>query len=138
MARHGYIDDDWTPETALWRGRVASAIRGRRGQAMLRELVAALDAMPEKRLVARQLQTKDGDCCAIGSLCRAKGRDLTEHADDDEYDLQELNGDLAAMLDVAECLVQEIEYENDEGGWKETPEQRWERMRRWAVKRIQE
>lgn len=139
MGRHGYTDDhDDILQFGRWRGMVKSALRGKRGQAMLRDLVAALDAMPEKRLVSRRLQTKDGECCAIGSLCRAKGLDLTEHADDDEYDLQELNGDLAAMLNVAECLVQEIEYENDEGAWKETPEQRWERMRRWAVKRIKE
>ena len=48
MSRSGYsddIDDNWAH--IMWRGRVASSIRGKRGQAMLRELLAALDAMPE-------------------------------------------------------------------------------------------
>jgi hypothetical protein len=39
-----------------WRGAVASAIRGGRGQAFLREMLAAMDAMPVKRLVANELR----------------------------------------------------------------------------------
>lgn len=48
MSRSGYSNDG--ENIAMWRGQVASAIRGKRGQAFLRELVEALDAMPEKRL----------------------------------------------------------------------------------------
>ena len=137
MGRHGYTDDnDDILQLGRWRGMVKSAIRGKRGQKLIRELAAALDAMPEKRLVSGSLQTKDGDCCAIGCIARVKGHDLTDREDDEECDLQEFNGHLAELLDVAECLVQEIEYENDEGAWKETPEQRWARMRRWCDKRL--
>lgn len=140
MARHGYTDDcDDELAMGRWRGVVASSIRGKRGQAMLRELAAALDAMPEKCLVAGTLQTRDGDCCAIGSLCRVKGIDLTAHEDDDEYDLSELNGALAKELGVAECLVQEIEWINDESGPHDmTPEQRWVWVRAWVGKKTKE
>lgn len=136
MSRHGYHDDLDQQDLAMWRGRVASAIRGKRGQKMLRELRDALDSMPEKRLVGRQLQTKQGDCCALGRLAQTKGIDYTEYESDDEDDLSELNPDMAVAFDVAECLIQEVEYENDEGGWRETPEQRWERMRRWVERQI--
>ena len=139
MTRHGYTDDvDDVLASGRWRGRVASAIRGKRGQALLKELAAALDAMPEKRLIRYTLQAKDGDCCAIGAVCKAKGKDYTAHQDDDPYDLEELNAELANELDVPECLIREIEYENDEGAWKETPEQRWTRIRAWVQKRIKE
>jgi hypothetical protein len=45
MSRSGYSDDCSGRELVLWRGAVASALRGRRGQAFLRELVDALDAV---------------------------------------------------------------------------------------------
>ena len=139
MARHGYSDDiDDVLQLGRWRGMVASAIRGKRGQALLKELAAALDAMPAKRLVKGTLQTKDGDCCAIGAVCKAKGKDYTAHEDDDAYDQQEMNAGIANELDVAECLIQEIEYKNDEGAYKETDEQRWTRVRAWVQKKIKD
>lgn len=139
MARHGYVDDlDDALEAGRWRGRVTSALRGKRGQAMLRELAAAMDAMPEKRLVSGSLQTRDGDCCAIGAVCKAKGLDLTQHEHDRASDLYELNESIAKSLDVAECLVQEIEFINDDWGPNgETPEQRWSRVRSWVAKKIE-
>ena len=48
MSRSGYSDD--AENVAMWRGQVANATRGRRGQKLLRDMVAALDAMPDKRL----------------------------------------------------------------------------------------
>jgi hypothetical protein len=46
MSRSGYSDDHSEWDLIRWRGAVASAIRGKRGQAFLRELLVALDAMP--------------------------------------------------------------------------------------------
>lgn len=138
MGRHGYTDDyDDQLSIGRWRGQVASAMRGKRGKKLLSDLAAAMDAMPEKRLVSGSLQTKGGDCCAIGAVCKARGKDYTSHEEDDECDLQELNTLVAEELDVATCLVQEIEYMNDDAGsHKETPEQRWIRMRSWIDKRL--
>ena len=57
MSRSGYTDDlDDDLAMGRWRGMVASATRGRRGQKLLTDLLAALDAMPEKALVAKQIR----------------------------------------------------------------------------------
>ena len=66
MSRHGYSEDgDSDFPVALYRGRVASAIRGKRGQKMLKELLAALDAMPTKELHAEVFDDPDeGRVCA--------------------------------------------------------------------------
>ena len=57
MSRSGYSDDEGEPgQFAMWSGQVASAIRGKRGQAFLREMAEAMDAMPDKRLIAHDLR----------------------------------------------------------------------------------
>lgn len=133
MSRSGY-SDDWDGEWwdhIRWRGQVASAIRGKRGQAFLRELVEALDAMPEKRLIANDL-AHAGNVCAIGSVGLKRGVDMSE-LDPEDYDT------IAGQFGIAHQLVQEIEYMNDEAGaWKETPEARWGRMRAWAVRQLRD
>lgn len=129
MSRSGYsddCDDNW--ELIKWRGQVASATRGKRGQAFLRELIAALDAMPEKRLIAHDLR-RNGEVCALGSVGVRRGIDL-DALDPEEY------GAIAAAFGIAHQLVQEIEWENDEGGYDDTPEQRWQRMRDWACRHL--
>lgn len=69
MSRSGYsVDGDYSEwQQIMHRGRVASATRGKRGQAMLRDLLGALDAMPHKRLIAHDLIAA-GKVCAISSL----------------------------------------------------------------------
>lgn len=58
MSRHGYSDEGGN--FGAWRGVIASATRGKRGQAFFRALVAALDAMPEKKLIRSELETREG------------------------------------------------------------------------------
>src|SRR5690348_2829748 len=84
MSRSGYSDslDQW--DLIRWRGAVASAIRGKRGQAFLREALAALDALPEKRLVAGELVVAEGDdgiaaeanACLLGAVGLRRRMDL--------------------------------------------------------------
>lgn len=133
MSRSGYSDEiDDQLEYGRWRGRVASAIRGKRGQAMLRELRDALDALPEKRLVAGVLKDEDGCCCTAGVILDAKGVPDLVNREGDDHDW------IAQKLNVAPCVIQEIEWENDEDCYTaETPEQRWVRMREWVERRIQ-
>lgn len=143
MSRSGYIDDcDEQWQFALWRGTVASAIKGRRGQAFLKEMLTALDAMPVKRLVARELEAPDlipcshwglfetTSVCAIGAVGRSRGVDMSRLDPDDRETV-------AGTFGIATPLACEIVYLNDEwGGYKETPEARFARMRAWIVSEI--
>lgn len=115
----------------MWRGRVASAMRGKRGQRLLHDFVAALDAMPNKRLIENDL-VREGDVCSLGACGQYRKLPDLEKLDPKEHDV------LSEKFDVASCMIQEIEFENDEGGplEKETPEARWTRMRKWAEKNI--
>jgi hypothetical protein len=154
MSRSGY-DDDCDDPLALgrWRAQVRSAIRGKRGQAFLRELAAELDAMPVKELIANELINNEGQCCTIGVVCKARGVDVSKI----DYESWE---DVGAAVNIAGPLAAEIEYENDEIGerwvrvevpkppdqqWhpgfqhrrvEETPAERWQRMRKWVDKHL--
>lgn len=133
MSRHGYTDD-YDDNWALirWRGAVTSALRGKRGQKMLRDLATALDAMPEKKLTHGALQTADGSYCALGALARYRGLDVSRYQDWDPDDLQYAVDELAEIFDVAQCLVREVTYENDDTYLRDNGEQRWRWMRRWV------
>ena len=139
MSRSGYSDglDEWA--LIRWRGAVKSAIRGARGQAFLREMAAALDAMPEKKLIADEVVTPSGDVCAMGAVCQKRGIDVSDlpATYDFEYEYSEATEDVGERLGIARALAKEIAYENDEGTWApETPEQRWTRMRAWVARHI--
>lgn len=131
MSRSGYNDDCGGWELIRWRGAVASAIRGHRGQQFLRELAAAMDAMPEQRLGAHSLQTAEGEYCTLGVVGAARGITMTSVDDWDRLDV-------ADALSIAPALAAEIMHMNDEAGpWHgETPEQRWQRMREWVGEQI--
>ena len=109
MSRSGLCEDDGDDPLAFgrWRGAVKSAISGKRGQTFLRELAAALDAMPEKVLVAGELQDEDGCLCTLGVIGKARGLAL-ESMDVDDYD------SIAGSLNVNAKIAQEIMWENDE------------------------
>ena len=77
MSRSGYSEDCENWDLVRWRGAVQSAIRGARGQKFLRELVAALDALPEKKLIAHELKDENGAVCALGSVAVARGLDVS-------------------------------------------------------------
>lgn len=128
MSRAGYSDDIDTWSLIRWRGQVASAIRGRRGQAFLRELIEALDALPEKRLIAHDLQAGN-NVCAIGSVGLRRGVDMSA-LDPEDPDT------IAGVFGIAQQLVREVECMNDEAHWNDTPENRWQRMRAWAVENL--
>ena len=130
MSRSGYTEydgeDNW--RLIMWRGAVASATRGKRGQRMFRDLKAALEAMPRKRLITDALEN-EGEVCALGALGQARGVDMSR-LDPEEPD------DVAQAFDIATCLAQEVAYENDEMLEGASPEQRWERMHRWVCAQI--
>lgn len=142
MSRSGYSDDcDYDQNLNLYRANVDRTIAGKRGQAFLREMAAALDAMPVKELVADDIVRDENHVCAIGSVALARKMDV---ANVDPYD-----GDsVAAAFGISRILACEIAYKNDEcsptryertpEGYSrrlpgETPAERWLRMRKWVA-----
>lgn len=130
MSRSGYSDDWMGWSTICWRGAVASALRGKRGQAFLGELADAMDAMPERVLIADNLRATDGCLCTLGVVGAARGVDLESL---DPLDREAV----AAAFGIAPAMAAEIVYMNDEAAWNaETPAQRWVRMRAWVAEQI--
>lgn len=130
MSRSGYTDDcDSQWELIRWRGAVASALRGKRGQVFLREMLAALDALPEKKLIRNDLE-REGAVCAIGSVGKARGIDMSKIDPDDRETV-------AATFGLVGALAYEVMYVNDDDGpYNETPEARYARVRRWAESQL--
>lgn len=140
MSRHGYVDFDGEDVLAQgrWQGAVLSALRGKRGQAFFKELLEALDAMPDKALAAHSF-TRGGEVCALGSVALKRGIDVSEFEPpqgDDSWDDEIDHDALGAKFGIATVMAREIMYENDEGGSSETPQQRWTRVRKWVVENI--
>lgn len=158
MSRAGYSDDCDDPlQLGRWRAAVRSALYGKRGQAFLREALAVLDAMPDKRLVAghlvfdgwqgpwpgdeiivggdvltdrRGIELPMGSVCLLGAVGRARGTPM-DKIDPDDIET------VAPTFGIADAMAREIVYWNDEGGDRnETPEQRWQRMRKWVAAQI--
>jgi len=129
MNRSNYDEacDDWA--LIRWRGAVTRAIRGKRGQAFLKELLETLDAMPQKELIEGSLATPAGEVCAIGSVMIKRGLDVVGL---DSYDSTQI----ACKLGIADALVREIEFVNDWGF--QTVETRFERVRSWVQEHIQQ
>lgn len=86
MSRLGYSEDEEFPgEWALWAANVARSLGSAKGMASLRELEAALVAMPSKRLVANVL-AEGGEVCALGALVAVKAPALLAEKPTDPCD----------------------------------------------------
>jgi hypothetical protein len=165
MSRSGYTDDNDDPLAhGRWRQAVKRSLEGKRGQALLRELVDALDAMPDKRLYPGSFATADGEFCALGVLGAKRSTKMDDLGDDYECD-RELVGQ---RFGIAPAMAAEIMYMNDEYAvdcWKwvdveicgpmrphypdwgrhtrtvrvhndNHPAERWRAMRDWAAKHL--
>jgi len=135
MNRSGYddgIDDTW--QWIMYRGRVASALRGLRGQTLLREALVALDAMPDKRLVSGEFQ-EGGSYCVLGAVGAARGIDMHDWKEklyDEDYTA------VAAHFNIANVMLREVMWVNDDGNkWKEDEAARWVRVREWIVEQLE-
>ena len=136
MSRSGYsedYDDQW--RLICWRGAVTSSIRGKRGQAFLREMLAAMDALHEPKLIESDLE-RDGLVCAIGSVGRARGLDMSGIDVEDQVSV-------AGAFGIAQALAAEIMFLNDDDfcyearhNASETRQHRFQRMRRWIESQI--
>lgn len=163
VSRHGYVEFDGDDPLAegRWRGAMRSAFKGKRGQAFFKELIEALDAMPEKTLAPHSF-TRGGEICALGSVALKRGIDVSKFEPgegEDEWDDEIDHDALAELFGIAPVMVREIMYENDEcDHWHwaddgtrcdsipygvnrevrryDTPSERWQRMRAWALKNL--
>ncbi|HEX5704913.1 MAG TPA: hypothetical protein VFX97_17070 [Pyrinomonadaceae bacterium] len=98
--RIGYSEDeDYGGQFELWQANCRRSLQGKAGQTALRELEAALIALPDKRLIAGKLIDAEGEVCAIGALAKYKGRDLINETRQQlaeigiERDVEEIEGD---------------------------------------------
>jgi hypothetical protein len=146
MSRHGYVndydDDNWS--TIRWRGAVESAIRGKRGQALLKELETSLLALPEKKLCKNDFASeKKGQVCALGAVALKrrvdKGMSLKDaiREIEEKYPQGEEPDVISAEMNIADALLREITYVNDDGGYNnERATKRYERVLSWVQKQI--
>ena len=135
MSRSGYTDDEGDPlALGRWRSAVRSAIQGKCGQAFLKEMLAALDALPAKRLIREDLEIDKGmpfhrgDVCALGAVGRARGLDM---APIDPYESEMV----ASAFGIANAMACEISSINDDYS-RETPEARFARVRKWVEAQV--
>ena len=155
MSRSGYSDDygdDDPLALGRYRAMVASATRGKRGQALLKDILIGMNGMPVKRLIKEELEQSDGAVCAIGAAGKLRGVDMSGLDPEDAETV-------AGRFNIADCLAREIVWMNDESGWsgeyvfvdgvdywghrgihkrmrKETPEECFDRMRKWVRAQI--
>jgi hypothetical protein len=131
--RIGYSEEeDYPGQHNLWQANCLRSIRGKAGQASLRELEQALLALPEKRLIADELENADGEVCAIGAL--AKYRNHTPKADPD-WEMEQVGVELGMPEMVAWRVVAlndidiDLYYDREKQKCVSyTPEERYERV----------
>lgn len=153
--RIGYSDEeDYPGQFGLWQGNCQRSLKGRAGQAALRELEAALLALPDKRLIEGELADDEGSVCAIGALAKHEGRLTEELRAEGEYDMEDVGVDLGMPRLVAWKVVEmnDIQFAGTdlvfgEGPYRWpgeqpyfyvpiTPEQRYERMLAWVREQL--
>lgn len=141
-------DEDYANQGLLWWANIERHIKGAKGQAVLREIRDILQAMPEKVLITSRLADEKGHVCAVGAVALArrvaKGesrddvlRDLAARIpEDDNYMGADITASLGVQVGLKYGLAWTLGYAND-AYWKDTPEERYERVLAWVEKNIQ-
>ncbi len=148
MSRINYTEEEERPgQFALWHANIRRQMFSQRGQRVLRDMEAALLAMPEKRLINGYV-AHEGEVCAVGSYVAHK-RTLAQQkpwaevvAEMEAHDL-EWNGpyadeadpdyaqDVAAEADIPSLIAWAAVDENEHGPAR-TPEERHELVLKWV------
>jgi hypothetical protein len=135
-----YYDDDLDPSReGLVAGALRSAVRGKRGQRFIRDLVQALDALPSPELAAGALEDEDTECCcAFGAVRRFRGSDAVPlWFDPMEEDLTPDH--LAEPFNVSETLAWAVVQVNEDGmtgNDVSTRRHRWNVVKDWAIRQL--
>lgn len=152
----GYEPDSVEDELRSWafQGNMDRSLAGKKGQKFLRELEAALVALPVKRLSKGALAAcrdvdspkvyePTGDVCALGAVAvgRAVAAGKTREQALEEIALKfhpenfctgwELTGEEAHLLKICHPLAFAVASENDEC-CVATPEARYEKVLAWV------
>jgi hypothetical protein len=161
--RINYSDDeDFPGQFGLWQGNCQRSMRGKAGQAALRELEAALVAWPSKRLGRELFVERAGAACALGVLAVARKQQegvsldeaLSVLADKDPEDMEQHGEDMGLPRLVVWAIVAQNDVEMNgryvtaEGpsqepyGWYSprgislwvdySPEERYEKVLAWV------
>ncbi len=123
-------EEDYPGQFGLWQGNCKRSLKGKDGQAELKELRAALLALPEKRLIHGSLIDADGEVCAVGAYARYKGLNLSKF--DPESDTDDVGIEAGMPKLVAWKVVEMNDMELD----TETPEKRYEKMLTWVESQL--
>lgn len=73
----------------------------------------------------------DGQFCTLGVLSAKRSIEMSVI---DAHCRETVSG----AFRIAPAMAAEVVFESDECGWNETPEQRWQRMRKWVDSQIKE
>ena len=122
-------DEEFPGEYELQRANMRRSGQGARGQRALRELEAALIALPAKRLIHGTLIDDNGDVCAIAAYGRHKGVDLST------FDAEEDSVDVGIIGGMPRLVAWQIVELNDSGR-RETPEERYVRVLAWVREQL--
>ena len=154
--RLNYSDEeDFPGQFEIWQANCRRSIRGKKGQAELREFEKALLALPEKRLIKDALRDEHSGVCAIGCYARHKGLDLSKFDPEDESDAVGVAAgmprlvawEVVALNDITLDTVWEVADGPPQPGYgiykggvplvrDMTPEERYERVLAWVREHI--
>lgn len=144
-SRFSGIDDENGIGPGLWAYHLRRAVASKRGQAFLRGLLAALDAVPGHRLIAGSIKAEGSNVCALGAY--AAWREMDARGITWRGAVRELpygGGDrgwattcklVRDRYDVAWTLAWEIAEFNDENAAQATddPVDRWRDVRDYVA-----
>lgn len=129
--RISYSDEEEYPgQFDLWQANCRRSIKGTRGQRELRELEAALVALPEKRLIHGELTDDSGGVCAIACYAKHKGVDLSPFDLDDESDQAGIKAGMPRLVAWKVVELNDIELE------RVTEEQRYLAVLEWVREQL--
>lgn len=140
MSRYCDSDDyDYVWMEGQAAGAMRSAIRGRRGQRLLRDLIAGLDALPVPELAAGSLEDPETGCvCALGAVRLQRGADAVPlRFDPTDPDIRW--HDLAEPFDISQTLAHAVICQNeayDRRNDEQSRRRRWLTVRGWAVRNL--
>jgi len=153
MSRIPEGDGDEYQLYGLQQANTSRQLRGKKGQVFLRELLAALEALPEKKLIEGAV-ARGGHVCSLGAVALKRRVDAGEDRDKvlaelaavdvDPYEGEPIWDWATRVLAVPSLIAWDIPQENDDDGYtgkyvdgkyvrqEVTPEMRYDRMVRYV------